>query len=134
MSEAERSAAQNGAFRIVRLSRPVQAHGEMIRELRLREPTGADAFECGLPIEFAGERMTVGVPAMMQIASRLASVPLSTLKAMPLCDIMLLVGEISSFLAPPEASEAPALTAPSNEPSISHGSGGVIPQRSLHSV
>lgn len=118
----------------LRLSRPVQAHGELVTELHFREPTGNDAWECGLPIKWSQDNeMVLGMPSMMQLASRMAAVPLSTLKAMPLSDLMKVVGVITSFLGGPDAA-ATGDTDQSSGPLTSHGSGEPIPLPSLRSA
>ena len=113
----------------IRLARPVDAHGETVTVLRLREPTANAAWECGLPLTFsAGGEAVINMQVMMRLASRLAAVPLSSVKAMSMPDIMTVVERLTPFFAPPPQSEAAgAATDPSNAPSISHGSGSVIP-------
>jgi Phage tail assembly chaperone proteins, E, or 41 or 14 len=69
---------------IVPLSKEVNAHGEMIKELRFREPTGADIEAVGSPIriDFYGTepKMRYETESMSAMMSRLATVPPSTIK------------------------------------------------------
>jgi hypothetical protein len=70
---------------VVDLITPVQAHGETIKQLKFRRPTGGDimAMTTGYPINInwqSGE-ITVNPPVMGDM-SLLASVPPSTIKSM----------------------------------------------------
>lgn len=119
------------ASKTLHLSRPVRAHGEEITTLTFREPTGADAWECGMPIKFSAENeVIVSMPAMMSLASRLAAVPLSTLKSMPLSDVMNCVGIITGFLASSTETEPDQ----SSEPLTLPGSTRLTPPTSLRSA
>ena len=37
----------------ITLTKPIEAHGQKVSELELREPNGGDIAECGLPFEMA---------------------------------------------------------------------------------
>jgi hypothetical protein len=116
--------------KVLILSRPVQAHGEEIKELRFREPTGNDAWECGMPIRFNNDNeIIIAMPAMMSLAARLAAVPLSTIKSLPLSDVMRMVEVLTGFLT----QEVPA-PAPLSGRSTSPGSGKPTPVTSLRSA
>lgn len=72
----------------VTLRQPIEAHGETIRELELREPTGADFLACGgMPFEF-GEHSTVNAKVTAAYISRLGRVPPRTVDRMSPRDIM----------------------------------------------
>jgi hypothetical protein len=70
----------------ITLQKPVQAHGEEVRILKFREPTGADIERCGLPVRFIYMMETGSIEvqtdgkAMTQMMSLLAAVPPSTIK------------------------------------------------------
>jgi hypothetical protein len=72
---------------VVKLRKPVQAHGEELKELRFREPTAGDIEACGSPVtmDFYNNdepKMVYETKAMFAMMSRLAAVPPSTIKAM----------------------------------------------------
>ena len=72
---------------VVPLRKPLQAHGDEIKELRFREPTAADIEACGSPVTIdflnqAEPKMIYETKAMFAMMSRLAAVPPSTIKAM----------------------------------------------------
>lgn len=62
------------------LARPVEAHGETVAALTLREPTGKDLRQCGLPYRISMEtgEATIDAPAMAKMIAALAAVPPST--------------------------------------------------------
>lgn len=82
-------ASVNGAevpMKIV-LRKPVMAHGEEVKELIFREPTGGDIAMCGNPviIHMMGQsepKLLFDAQAMEAMMSRLAAVPPSTIKNM----------------------------------------------------
>lgn len=120
--------------KIVPLSRPAQAHGEEIATLQFREPTGEDAWACGMPIRFNQDgEILIAMPVAMSLAARLAAVPLSTIKSLPLVDLMAAVGAVTGFFMGSGTEQAAPDTAPSNDASISRGSGDPIPLPSLRS-
>jgi hypothetical protein len=72
---------------VIRLGKPLIAHGDEITELRFREPTAADIEACGSPvtIDFLNQsepKMIYETKAMFAMMSRLAAVPPSTIKSM----------------------------------------------------
>jgi hypothetical protein len=72
---------------VIKLGKPVIAHGDEINELRFREPTAADIEACGSPvtIDFLNQsepKMIYETKAMFAMMSRLAAVPPSTIKSM----------------------------------------------------
>jgi hypothetical protein len=72
---------------VIPLRKPLQAHGEEIKELHFREPTAGDIEACGSPVmvDFLNQaepKMTYETKAMFAMMSRLAAVPPSTIKTM----------------------------------------------------
>jgi len=70
---------------IVKLRKPVQAHGDEITELKFREPTGGDIEAAGNPVlidMFSGEniKLTFDEKKMTAMMARLAMVPPSTIR------------------------------------------------------
>ena len=72
---------------VIRLGKPLIAHGDEVTELRFREPTAADIEACGSPVTIdflnqAEPKMIYETKAMFAMMSRLAAVPPSTIKSM----------------------------------------------------
>ena len=74
------------------LGKPVTAHGEEIDHITLRAPTTADLIELGQPMRLIpGDGMTdpaidVRMNVVANYVARLATIPLSSVKAMSLSD------------------------------------------------
>jgi Phage tail assembly chaperone proteins, E, or 41 or 14 len=71
---------------VVNLTTPIQAHGETVKQMKFRRPTGGDimAMGAGYPISInwqSGE-ITVNPPVMGEMMSLLAAVPPSSIKSM----------------------------------------------------
>lgn len=122
------------------LSVPAQAHGEQITKLRLRPITGEDIAACGYPFTFANFRaleaspetaepdVKFNAPVVINMVSRLAGVPRSTIAALPAMDIFQLGYVLFGlfFQSPQTRSSAAASTSP--------GSGDSRPPLSLAST
>ena len=97
---------------IVNLSKPVMAHGEEVDRLTLRAPTSEDVMQIGLPTLLVpgadGESVGVEVrtPVVGKYISRLAGVPLSTVKALPFCDFEKCIGAVMGFFNNGDGGEA----------------------------
>lgn len=63
-----------------KLRKPIQAHGEEIEQLDMREPTGADIRELGLPYRINPEDSTIIVDARVvaKYISSLGAIPSSS--------------------------------------------------------
>ena len=74
------------------LDKPVQAHGELIKEISFREPTGADIEKAGFPLDFDFRQdppaISLNERKMAALMSLLASVPPSTIKALTPKDVL----------------------------------------------
>lgn len=120
----------------ITLTQPVQAHGEPIASLTLREPRGEDIQVCGYPfLLLAGEGEEVGVridaAAIGKYVSRLAGVPTSSVRALCLADWQACLQAVLSFfgdMASAQAILAP-LNASSSTTSTSPGSGESAPPK-----
>jgi hypothetical protein len=70
----------------IELQTPVQAHGEMLKKMKFRRPTGGDIMEMGdgypININWATGQIAPNPPVMGMMMSRLAAVPPSTIKAL----------------------------------------------------
>lgn len=76
---------------IVKLTKPVQAHGETISELKIREPTGDDVIAAGYPFIFVvsangGQGTEMQTKNIQKLISRCAAVPDSTVSALSVRD------------------------------------------------
>ena len=80
------------------LLRPVEAHGETLRELALREPTGKDMRLMGLPftITAAGQVQPDGA-AIHRAIVLLAGIPPSTVDRLSAPDFMAATGAVLDF-------------------------------------
>ena len=72
------------------LSKPVEAHGEQVQVLILREPTGKDVIDFGLLEGFDADQF---VP----LVTRLAAVPTPTIARIPASDVLRLGTVLSRF-------------------------------------
>jgi tail assembly chaperone E/41/14-like protein len=89
------------------LSKPIQAHGEEVRLLRWREPTGGDIERAGNPVklDFSGERPSIGFDEkkMSAMMSVLASVPPSSIRQLTAKDWNAVAWKLFRFFTPPGA-------------------------------
>ncbi len=85
---AEKKNGADTADFVMKLGKPVIAHGDEVMQLTFREPTAADIEACGSPViynafaEDGHKRTHVEHKAMFAMMSRLANVPPSTIKQM----------------------------------------------------
>ena len=90
---------------LVKLSKPIQAHGEEIAEITLREPTTGDVMEIGLPTLLIpgsdGESVGVEVRTKVigQYISRLGAIPMPSVKALALADFTRCQGVVMGFFS-----------------------------------
>jgi hypothetical protein len=86
---------------IVTLTRPIQAHGNQVLELDLREPNGGDVAACGFPFRMivADETMQI-LPegqAITSLISRLGNIPKGSAGQLNLADWMECMNAIFGF-------------------------------------
>lgn len=94
----------------LKLRKPINAHGELISEITLKEPTGADIIACGIPFKLKsgggdGE-IEISSKAIGQYIVRLADIPQSAVSQMAATDFMQVMNEVMAFFG--EADETPA--------------------------
>ncbi|CAM5771998.1 hypothetical protein LMIY3S_03696 [Labrys miyagiensis] len=86
------------------LSKPVMAHGDMVKQLVFREPTGADIIAVGNPVQFdplsSPPRIQIDDARMAAMLSRLATVPSSTIAAMSPKDLINAGWLLTNFFMP----------------------------------
>src|SRR5262245_41091308 len=89
---------------VIKLQTPVQAHGEMISELKFRRPTGGDIMGLGegypISINWQTGQITPNPPVMGQMMSTLAAVPPSTIKALDAEDWSTCAHALMGFFPP----------------------------------
>lgn len=87
----------------VPLSKPIKAHGDDVSELTFREPTTEDVIELGLPtlIIPGADGQSTGVeirqPVVARYVSRLAAIPMGSVKALSLKDFSLCTAAVMGF-------------------------------------
>jgi hypothetical protein len=89
---------------VIDLTTPVQAHGETLKQMKFRRPTGGDimAMGDGYPININWETgaVTPNPPVMGQMMSVLAAVPPSTIKALDAEDWSTCAHALMGFFPP----------------------------------
>lgn len=87
----------------VQLSTPIKAHGDELAALDLRAPTTEDVIELGLPtlIIPGADGQSTGVeirqPVIARYVSRLAAIPLGSVKSLSLKDFSLCTAAVMGF-------------------------------------
>ncbi|GAC1040823.1 phage tail assembly protein [Rhizobium sp. No.120] len=82
----------------------IEAHGEQVKELTLREPTGADVIAVGNPVQFDPisdpPRVLIDDKRMAAMISRLADVPPSSVAKLKPKDLISLGWFLTPFFMP----------------------------------
>lgn len=94
-----------GAPLKVALRKPIQANGEEVSELTFREPTGGDIERAGNPVivdVFSGDtvKITFDEKKMVQMMSRLAEIPPSSVRMMHPKDWNSIAWQLVHFFTP----------------------------------
>jgi hypothetical protein len=93
---------------VVRLSKPIEAHGNTLSELKLREPTGRDLRTCGVPYRLgADESMQIEASVMHRMIAQLAQVPPSAVDQLSASDWQEAATVVLGFFGPATGSSAP---------------------------
>ncbi len=86
---------------IIKLSKPIEAHGATVSELELRQPTVEEVGEIGYPFLILsgdnGGAIELRPKIIMKYASKLAGIPPSALKAISLGDLSELQTAVMGF-------------------------------------
>jgi hypothetical protein len=89
---------------VIELTKPVQAHGELLKKMKFREPTGADMMQFGerwpVQIDWTSGQVTPNPAVMSAVMSTLAAVPPSTIKMMSGKDFTTCAFALQSFFVP----------------------------------
>lgn len=85
----------------MKLSKPIQAHGETLTELTFREPNGGDLLQCGFPFktEMAASNPIrhVDMEVIGRYISSLAGIPPISVKQLSLIDGTRAMGVVLDF-------------------------------------
>lgn len=92
----------------VPLSKPINAHGESVIELELREPGGEDLMDIGYPYivvqsDTGGQGVELRPKVVARYVSKLAQIPMSSVKQIGLADLQKLQGVVMGFFGQEEA-------------------------------
>lgn len=86
---------------IIKLSKPITAHGEEVTELDLREPTGRDVQDIGFPyliiMSDDGSAIQIQVKTVGKYVSKLASIPPNAVDQLCAADLSTLSGVVLGF-------------------------------------
>jgi hypothetical protein len=89
---------------VIELATPVMAHGELLKKITFRHPTGGDIMTLGdeypIHIDWATGTVRPNPPAMGQMMSTLAAVPPSTIKSMDAEDWSTCAFALQGFFPP----------------------------------
>lgn len=89
---------------VIDLVTPVQAHGEEIKQLKFRRPTGGDIMALGdgypININWTTGQVTPNPKVMGEIMSQLASVPPSTIRSLDAEDWSTCAHALMGFFPP----------------------------------
>lgn len=87
----------------VKLSKPITAHGDQVSELTLRQPTVEDLMELGSPTllvpsaDGSGVGVDVRPAVVARYVSRLAAIPMGSVKALSMADFQQCTGVVMGF-------------------------------------
>lgn len=95
----------------IKLAHPIDAHGETVTQITIRKPKGGDVMDIGVP--FKTEANGTALPDMGMMGayiSKLAGIPVSSVRNMEVADLMQAVQVVAGFfgettLAPTESDE-----------------------------
>jgi hypothetical protein len=84
---------------VIELTTPIEAHGETLKTLELRELTTEDIMRCGFPFapNANGEDVEIKASVAAKYIVRLAGIPESSVKSLSPLDFIKVCGEILSF-------------------------------------
>ena len=90
--------------KVLKLTAPIKAHGEMVSELSFREPVGSDIINCGYPFRSVGSgnevQRTTDTKSVAAYISDLAQIPPSSVGQLSVADFQEAMLIVLGFLAP----------------------------------
>jgi hypothetical protein len=88
-------------MKTIKLTIPIEAHGETLTELTLKELNTAAIIRCGMPVDIEnveGKQVTtVKTDVMSKYISVLAGIPISSVEKLDIKDFMTLINQVSDF-------------------------------------
>ncbi|MGI4850554.1 MAG: phage tail assembly protein [Janthinobacterium lividum] len=93
----------------VKLSEPLQAHGEMLQSLTLRAPKGKDLRIAGYPFRMGGDKgqdVVTDPVAVSKLISSLGGIPTSSVDLLEAVDWQACMAAIGGFLGPTGATSS----------------------------
>ena len=82
----------------IKLRRPVEAHGETLHEIVLREINTEDVIQIGVPVTVGKDGSgTMNTQLVMKYASRLGNIPPSTVRNLDARDFMDIINAVMGF-------------------------------------
>lgn len=82
----------------IKLNKPIDAHGEEVTEIELRDITGGDVIDLGQPMNVnADQSFNFRMDVVARYISRLAGIPMSSVREMSPGDITNCAAEIAGF-------------------------------------
>lgn len=101
------SDAEEKNVRVLKLTKPINAHAEQVLELKFREPTGGDIISVGNPVVFDMSsdppKMAFDAALMAEMMSLLAGVPPSSIAQMSPNDFVSAEFLLLRFFVPAQA-------------------------------
>jgi hypothetical protein len=84
---------------VIELTTPIEAHGDTVNKLEMRELNTEDIMRCGFPFapNANGEEVEIKPSVVAKYIVRLAEIPESSVKALAPADFIKVCGEIISF-------------------------------------
>lgn len=100
VKKADPAAFENGALTFD-LRKSIQAHGETVSKLTIREPSGEDLIEVGVIFTVGKEgEVQTDAKRFCTMLSRLAAIPESSVKKIHPKDLVVLSWMLTSFFMP----------------------------------
>jgi phage FluMu protein gp41 len=93
---------------VIELKTPIQAHGEEVSKVTLREPTTEDIIDLGMPmlIVIGGDGKSTGIemrqPVIAAYISRLGAIPMSSVKSLKPRDFSAVSAGVMGFFGDSE--------------------------------
>lgn len=83
----------------IKLSKPIQAHGEEVTELEIQEPTTGDLIDLGDPMSISDDSsITFKNDVIAKYISRLAKIPMSSVRELSRSDFTECKTVVAGFL------------------------------------
>jgi hypothetical protein len=90
----------------MKLTKPIQAHGQELESLTLREPTTEDAIDLGLPMLMVPTAEGTGIEIRNKVVAayiqRLGGIPPSSVRQLAMADFSILTNQVMSFFGQAE--------------------------------